>query len=121
MSETTDWNEPVSDKIASAWEQWKDTLSALETIRIPRPYVQHFSEKPVLELHVFSNAPQSAIAIVAYLRTIDSNGITNVGFILGKVGLAPTTGHTIPRLELCGAVLAIEICTDCNRPTSNRI
>lgn len=32
-----------------------------------------------------------------------------VGFVSGKSKLAPKSGHTIPRLELCAAVLAVEI------------
>ncbi|VDI68047.1 Hypothetical predicted protein [Mytilus galloprovincialis] len=61
------------------------------------------------ELHVFSDASEKAIAAVAYLRTTDSSGEPNIGFILGKAKVAPTSGHTIPRLELSAAVLAVEI------------
>jgi hypothetical protein len=28
---------------------------------------------------------------------------------MGKAKLLPTSGHTVPRLELCGAVLAVEL------------
>ena len=33
----------------------------------------------------------------------------HIGFVMGKSKLAPISGHSIPRLELCGAVLATEI------------
>lgn len=50
-----------------------------------------------------------AIAAVAYLKVIDSEGKCHIGFVLGKAKLAPTTAHTVPRLELGAAVLAVEL------------
>lgn len=32
-----------------------------------------------------------------------------VSFVMGKVKLVPLPEHTIPRLELCAAVLAVEV------------
>lgn len=59
-----------------------------------------------LELCVISNAFTKAIGVVAYLRAI--NKIETV-FSLEKTKLAPQTESTIPRLELCAAVLAVEM------------
>lgn len=59
---------------------------------------------PDPELLIFSDASESAIAAAAYLKVNN-----HIGFIMGKSKLAPPTGHSIPRLELCGAVLATEI------------
>ncbi|XP_071166232.1 uncharacterized protein [Mytilus edulis] len=80
-----------------------------ETLRIPRTYVPYLSKTAKKELYVFSDASEKAIAAVAYLRTTDSSGEPNIGFILGKAKVAPTSGHTIPCLELSAAVLAVEI------------
>ncbi|KAL1249503.1 hypothetical protein QQF64_020508 [Cirrhinus molitorella] len=44
-----------------------------------------------------------------YLRAIDSDGNCNVGFVLGRAKLAPQHKPTIPQLELCAAVLVVEI------------
>lgn len=62
-----------------------------------------------MELCVFSDASTKAIGAVAYLRATDKDGTSNVGFILGKAKLAPQSEPTIPRLELCAAVLAVEM------------
>nr|XP_032806106.1 uncharacterized protein LOC116940390 [Petromyzon marinus] len=43
------------------------------------------------------------------IASSSAEGIQHVGFILGKAKLAPQPEHTIPRLELCGAVLATEV------------
>ncbi|KAM4772410.1 uncharacterized protein WCC33_004117 [Rhinophrynus dorsalis] len=39
----------------------------------------------------------------------NADGRHHARFILGKAKLAPHPDHTIPRLELCGAVLAVEL------------
>ncbi|VDI51101.1 Hypothetical predicted protein [Mytilus galloprovincialis] len=109
VSETVDWDQPLSDETADEWKSWRDTLIAIETLRIPRTYVPYLSKTATKELHVFSDASEKAIAAVAYLRTTDSSGTNKLGFILGKAKVAPTSGHTIPRLELSAAVLAVEI------------
>ena len=49
---------------------------------------------------------EQAIFAVAYLKVIDDSGATSLGFLVGKSTLVPLKGHTIPRLELCGAILA---------------
>ncbi|XP_063446982.1 uncharacterized protein LOC134726507 [Mytilus trossulus] len=109
VSETVDWDQPLIDETADEWKSWRDTLIAIETLRIPRTYVPYLSKTATKELHVFSDASEKAIAAVAYLHTTDSSGEPNIGFILGKAKVAPTSGHTIPRLELSAAVLAVEI------------
>lgn len=61
------------------------------------------------ELHIFSDASEQAIASVAFIRTRDKDNNYHVGFELGKPKVAPTHDHTIPRLELCTAVLAVQM------------
>ena len=49
------------------------------------------------------------IAAVAFLRAKDHNGHLHHGFILGKGKVAPKSAVTITHLELCAAVLGVEI------------
>lgn len=58
---------------------------------------------------MFSDASTKAIGAVAFLRAIDKDGNSNVSFVLGKAKLAPQCEPTIPRLELCSTVLAVEM------------
>ncbi len=106
----SDWDAPLSTEKEVEWNLWKDSLQDLEQLRIPRTYtptsISHSLRK---EIHVFSDASVQNISAVAYLKVTDIDGMCHVGFIMGKAKLAPQTSHTVPRLELCAAVLAVEI------------
>nr|XP_034303840.1 uncharacterized protein LOC117681829 [Crassostrea gigas] len=61
------------------------------------------------EIHVFSDASKKTISAVVYLCTISNSGDVHVGFVIGKSEIAPLQTTTIPRLELCAAVLGTEL------------
>ena len=67
------------------------------------------SQAKRVELHVFSDASKEAIGAVSYLKVFDINNVSKVCFLFGKAKVVPRHGHTIPRLELCVAVLAVEV------------
>ena len=62
-----------------------------------------------MELLVFFDASELAISAVSYLLMHFQDGRRQIGFVIGKSKVAPTSGHTIPRLELCAAVPATGI------------
>ena len=65
-----------------------------------------FSSAKTRKIHIYSDSSEKAIAAVGYIQLDDDK---NFGFIMGKAKVAPSHTHTIPRLELCGALLATEI------------
>lgn len=82
----------------------------MSNLHLPRSYIrQSLANTTYSELCLFSDASNWAIGAVAYLRVITSDEQCRVGFVLGKAKLAPQPEPTIPRLELCGAVLAVEM------------
>nr|XP_054587010.1 uncharacterized protein LOC129152514 [Nothobranchius furzeri] len=105
-----DWDASLPQEEMDAWETWKMSLQDLSSLRVPRCYVPaSLSKSTYTELCVFSDASSWAVAAVAYLRTVNADGQCEVGFVLGKAKLSPQPEPTIPRLELCGAVLAVEM------------
>ena len=110
MSDITDWDQPLPTDQRTKWISWRDSLRHLKNTQIPRMFVTTSLSLSVRnELHVFSDASEDAIAAVAYIRTVSPENDVDVGFVMGKAKVAPKHGHTIPRLELCAAVLATEI------------
>ncbi|XP_060080540.1 uncharacterized protein LOC132559922 [Ylistrum balloti] len=108
VEETVDWGEPLSADQHSEWEAWEKSLQELGSLQIPRR--TPISEDDITnKVHIYADASERAIAAVAYLQTIDVEGNIHVSFLLGKSKVAPKHGHSIPRLELCAALLAVEI------------
>ncbi|KAK3086675.1 hypothetical protein FSP39_021786 [Pinctada imbricata] len=110
MSAGLDWDDPLPSTYNSQWSEWRESLSHLEGITVPRTYADlHSASILSRDLHIFCDASQNAIAAVAYMKIYDVNGLQHISFVHGKVKVAPKHGHTIPRLELCAAVLATQI------------
>ncbi|XP_067279227.1 uncharacterized protein [Pseudorasbora parva] len=107
---TSEWDDVLPEEKRAEWGTWQDSLKDLRQLHIPRTYTSiSLSKAKLVELCIFSDASTKAIGAVAYLRVIDHDGNSDVGFVLGKSKLAPQHKPTIPRLELCAAVLAVEI------------
>ncbi|XP_062602662.1 uncharacterized protein LOC134264383 [Saccostrea cucullata] len=105
-----DWDDQLPETHQKRWQNWMDDLNLLDGFQIPRMYVPcSYSQMKVGEVAIFSDASEKAVAAAAYLKTMDDQGQQHLEFIIGKSKLAPSAGNSIPRLELCGAVLATEI------------
>ena len=104
------WDQSLPDEHKATWEEWCRSLCSLEQLRVPRSYTRApLLEAASVELHVFCDASTHGIAAVCYLKFIQTDGDVKVSFVFGKAKLAPLHATTIPRLELCAAVLAVEI------------
>ena len=84
-----DWDEPLPGGLQDEWETWKESLNELQELKIPRQFTNiSFQQSENRELQA-----------------------SKVGFVIGKSKVAALHRHTIPRLELCAAVLATELAT----------
>ncbi|XP_073835298.1 uncharacterized protein isoform X2 [Musca autumnalis] len=102
-----EWDEELPSDLYSNWKLWLGELNMLEEFRIPRCYLKDFSNRKV-DLHIFADASEEAMATVAYWRVVSEVGI-NVSFVMGKSACAPTRYHTIPKLELQAAVMGVRM------------
>lgn len=103
-----DWDEKLPSSIQEEWQKIKNELPLITKLRIPRWIGTTKSSK--VELHSFGDASEAAIAAVVYLRSFDENGeIINVSLLTAKTKVAPIKKLTIPRLELCAAVLTARL------------
>ena len=71
-----------------------------------RPFLGATNEELTsIEIHGFCDASEDAYAAVVYLKSFYKSGKTHVALVMAKSKVAQIRRQSIPRLELCGAVL----------------
>ncbi|XP_075151846.1 uncharacterized protein LOC142225881 [Haematobia irritans] len=84
------WDEELPVQIYECWKMWLQELYKLEQYKVPRCYGKYFLNCHV-ELHIFADASEEAMAVVAYWRTIQEpwcNGFVLI--IISTNSLSPT-------------------------------
>ncbi|XP_071052597.1 uncharacterized protein [Onthophagus taurus] len=105
--ERLNWDDLPSQEIQNYWHQYKMQLPLLSKLKIPRQIQPSSSE--TVELHLFSDASSVGYCAVAYLRTVLFDNTIKLNFVYAKSRVAPLKVISIPRLELCGAVLLADL------------
>lgn len=101
--ENVSWDQSVPPYLHSKWLRFKDDLTHLNDLRIPRHAI---CKNPVrVEIHGFSDASEQAYGACVFLRSINKDGGIFVHLLCAKSRVAPLKKITIPRLELCGALI----------------
>ena len=105
-----DWDDPVPGEIRPRWEKWREDLSHLEQLQIPRCFKPPgFGELKSTEIHSFADASELALGQVSYLRLVNEKGEVHISFLMGKARVSPIKLLTIPRLELTAAVVSVNV------------
>ncbi|GBO28884.1 hypothetical protein AVEN_13783-1 [Araneus ventricosus] len=98
-----DWGDTLPLKENTEWQSFLNSLKFVNLINVPRWIL---SEQSIsVELHGFADASELAYGAVIYVKSINSYGGSEVKLLISKSRVAPLKFVTIPRLELCAAVL----------------
>ena len=89
------WDYPLPKELARRWQCCKDIFKDLQETSIRRCYHQSLES-------------QRAIGAAIYLRLFNSKEDIAVFLMFGQAKVAPIMPTSIPRLKLCGAVLAAQ-------------
>ena len=99
------WDDPVPTDVQETWRRWRTELPGLLEKTIPRCYFPKESLVTSTQLHGFSDASEDAYSAVVYLRIVDSQEDVHISLVTSKTKVSPIKRQSIPRLELCGALL----------------
>lgn len=97
------WDQSPPSDILKCWNQYKRELHHLSSLRIPR-CIKPLQVKSC-DLHGFCDSSEKGYAAVIYLRFTNGDDNITVSFVCAKSKVAPLKRISLPRLELCAAVL----------------
>lgn len=103
-----DWEDTLPSEMHTEWNDFITKLSQLSSIEIPR-WIHTSPTIMSMQLHGFSDASMKAYGASVYLRCINDQHEISSKLIISKTKIAPSKSLTIPRLELCAALMLAKL------------
>lgn len=100
------WDDQIPDQVLTVWQRYQHKLHYIRNLKIPRRITMDGAVK--YEHHVFTDSSEKGYAAAVYLRCNHENGV-QCHLVTAKTNVSPLKRVTIPRLELCGAVLGAKL------------
>ncbi|XP_055585122.1 uncharacterized protein LOC129737973 [Uranotaenia lowii] len=101
-----EWDQLIDDDSFAKWQQFTSFMPAVGSVKIERCYLQTFSPEAyrTLELHTFVDASEQAYGATSFFRITEGNSY-RCSLVMAKTKVSPLKQFSIPRMELCAAVL----------------
>ncbi|XP_076376168.1 uncharacterized protein LOC143258753 [Megalopta genalis] len=103
----TGWDQSIPQNLHSQWLQYRQDISKVGAMNISRCAISECLDD--IELHGFSDASEKAYGACVYLRSRDLSGSWVTRLLCAKSRVAPLKTISLPRLELCGALLLANV------------
>ncbi|GFY26442.1 uncharacterized protein TNCV_2877741 [Trichonephila clavipes] len=102
-----DWIDELPSERAKEWHRFLEDFNSVRSICIGRCIVHPQATR--VELHGFADASEKCYGAVIYCSSQSPDGATTVKLVTSKSRVAPVKSVTMPRLELCAAVLLAKL------------
>lgn len=101
------WDESLPVNLHTEWMQYKQELSNLNELQIKRRII---CDNPIsIDMHCFCDASTAAYGACIYMRSVDQNNSVHISLVTAKSKVAPIKPLSIPRLELCSALILAKL------------
>ncbi|XP_055585132.1 uncharacterized protein LOC129737984 [Uranotaenia lowii] len=109
------WDTELAEDLSSWWKQYRRTLQRLLDIEIPRRVIGNTHHQ--YTLHCFCDASKGGYGCSIYVVSPDLSGTLQSRLLTSKSRVASLKGHSIPRYELCAALLGSQLVDNLRKTT----
>ncbi|GFW55993.1 uncharacterized protein TNCV_373991 [Trichonephila clavipes] len=102
-----DWKDSLPIHLETQWKRFVKSLAAINNLDIPR-YIL-LDDALRIELHGYCDSSLRAYGAAIYVKCLHNSGTVSTNLLCSKSRVAPLKSVTIPRLELCAAVLLAKL------------
>ncbi|XP_011858578.1 PREDICTED: uncharacterized protein LOC105556116 [Vollenhovia emeryi] len=116
-----DWDDPLPDAVLDRWKRFQENLKEANALRVPRVIASSLKDNRFF-VQGFCDASEKAYGACIYLQSVNRNdGRTTVELLCSKARVAPLKKTSIPRLELCSALLLSKLIDKVKRAMRIRV
>ena len=110
------WDDLMAEEQQKKWSKWFEELPSLSQVQVPRCFKVRSlpADTCTLTTHVFTDASEAAYAAVVYIRAEYPDDTVQVTLAMARARPSPIRKLTIPKLELKGAVLGVNLAREVN-------
>ncbi|XP_062535425.1 uncharacterized protein LOC134204663 [Armigeres subalbatus] len=112
------WDEQLPGAESQWWRVYRNELAQLSVIAIPRHVISNCHQD--YQLHCFCDASSKGYGTCVYVVGLDIKGKVESKLLIAKSRVAPLRGLSIPRMELCAAVLGSQLVHNLRNTTDFR-
>ncbi|XP_029170291.1 uncharacterized protein LOC114939979 [Nylanderia fulva] len=102
------WDESIPLDMHARWSAFKRQLRELNDLSVPR-FIGRNQEGARVQIHGFCDASQRAYGACLYIRRQIHGNEVQIDLLCSKTRIAPLRAISIPRLELCAALLLAQL------------
>ncbi|XP_011859297.1 PREDICTED: uncharacterized protein LOC105556797 [Vollenhovia emeryi] len=102
------WDEQIPTEICDQWKTYLNSLEELNNITFPRQVCT--TQVASLQLHGFADASEAAYGACLYIRSTRFDQTYHTALVCSRSRIAPLKKLTLPRLELCAALVLAQLC-----------
>ncbi|VEN60332.1 unnamed protein product [Callosobruchus maculatus] len=106
-SRKLEWDEELPNDLKETWSNFRQDLKNIIHLKIPRQAA--ISQYLTIECHGFCDASEVAYAACIFIRCTFDNQEPVSNLLCAKSRIAPLKQISLPRLELCAAVLVANL------------
>jgi len=103
-----DWDKQLPSELLNRWMDMCLRLSQVNEIAVDRLVLAKVQTTEI-QLHGFCDSSKKAYAACLYLRSVNQRGEVTTKLLCSKSRVSPVKKVTLPRLQLCGALLLAQL------------